>query len=359
MRPLTDPLEEKVAQKNSAAPYVCTVVLNWNGKSDTIECLRSLQGITCPNHTVLVVDNNSSDGSATAITELFPEIPLIKTNKNLGFAGGNNVGIRRALDMGVEFIFLLNNDTTVAPDLITQFVEAATNFPSAGILGPKIYYYSDPRRLWSAGGRWLPDRQHFDQRGDGEIDQGQYDGIAPSDFTVGCAMFIRRQVFEKVGLLDEEYFLNYEEIDFSTRARRVGFTDLYVPKARVWHKVSVSFGGEDSPLKTYFTFRNRLLWAHKRLPIPRRLILHWSIYRRAFERFLSPTISAIPQGPRKALWALRGSISSPLNRAWLMGIRDYWKKSFGECPDDVWKLQRRWKEMRGQAGTKKSSAPSP
>ncbi len=294
-----------------------------------------------------MVDNGSSDGSADTFRALGSRIQVIETGCNLGFAGGNNAGIRHALDTGADYVLLLNNDTTVATDLVSRLVESAATRPDGGIFGPKIYFHADPKRIWSAGGMWLADRQHFAQRGDGELDHGQYDTISDDDFVVGCAMFIRREVFGRIGLLDEDFFLNYEEIDFCTRARKAGFANIYVPSGHVWHKVSVSFGGEDSPLKAYFTFRNRLLWAHKQLSFKQRLVLHWSIYRRGFVCFLVPVLGAAKHGPRAMLWAWRGTLNSPLNQAWYKGIRDYWRRRFGACPKDIWELQKRWKAMRG------------
>ncbi|MGX2039763.1 glycosyltransferase family 2 protein [Methylocaldum sp. MU1018] len=330
----------------NATPKTAIVVLNWNGKADTLACLDSLRQMDYPAHRVIVVDNGSSDDSVAAIREAHPWVHLIENGTNLGFAGGNNVGIRAALRDDAEFMLILNNDTEVAPDFLKALTEEAMRQPQAGVLAPKIYYYDQPDRIWYGGGRWNAAKRRFEQIGDGEPDCGQYDAVGETEFIVGCAMLIRASVFREIGLLDERFFLNYEEIDFCGRARQAGWRLVYVPKARLWHKISVSFGGEESPLKLYFTFRNRLLWAGKALPPAARLALHWSVYRAFVSRFLEPVLHAFRRGPRSAAWTLKSVLRSPLNRAWYKGIRDYWRGRFGICPQDVWDLQAEWKTMR-------------
>jgi hypothetical protein len=320
-------------------------VLNWNGREDTLECLNSIQRVRYRNLHVIAVDNGSTDGSAEAIRAAFPSIDLIVNAANLGFAEGNNIGIRRALVQGAEFVLLLNNDTTVDPDLISELVAGAALNPRAGVLGPKIYYYSVPTRIWSAGGKWNETTMRFEQIGDGEEDSGQHETTCQTEFVVGCAMFIRSNVFRQVGLLEPKFFLNYEEIDFCARVRKAGLENLYVPKARLWHKVAASFGGETSPLKSYFNVRNRLLWAERNLALRRQARIHSSIYASLSRRLARPVIDALrrPEGRlRSAVWAMRSSWTSPINRAWLYGVRDYWRRRFGVCPEEVWDLQRQW-----------------
>lgn len=331
------------------APNVYVIVLNWNGCSDTLSCLESLTRISYRPLHFVVVDNGSTDGSAEAIRYVFPEVHLIETGENLGFAEGNNVGIRFALEQGADFVLLLNNDTEVDPNLIQALVEAARHQPDGGIFGPKIYYYSEPTRIWAAGGSWNKRKKHFEQRGDGELDIGQYATPVTTEFIVGCAMFIRRSVFEKIGLLEPKFFLNYEEIDFCTRANFVGFDNVYVPDAKLWHKISASFGGEDAPLKIYFTFRNRLLWAERNLPVLRIIGIHAAVYAGLRNRFIKPLLSGTPGRSflKGRIWAFSSACRSPSNQAWVKGIRDYWLRRFGNCSEDVWDLQRKWKVAQG------------
>jgi len=326
-------------------PSVALIVLNWNGREDTLDCLSSIEQVHYSNLHVIVVDNGSSDGSVDALRVRFPEVDLLANAENLGFAEGNNVGIRYALASGAAYVLLLNNDTIVDPQLISELVHAASLYPHAGVLGPKIYYHSVPNRIWSAGGRWNERAMRFEQVGDGDEDEGQHDSICETEFVVGCAMFVPAAVFEQVGLLEPAFFLNYEEIDFCARVKKAGWGNLFVPRAKLWHRVASSFGGEMSPLKTYFTFRNRLLWAERNLSLRRRAAIHRSVYASFSRRFTRPAIEAL-RNPgnrlRNAAWALRSAWRSPVNRAWLYGLRDYWRRRFGVCPEDVWTLQRQW-----------------
>src|SRR5688572_19863302 len=149
---------------------VVVVVLNWNGGDDTLECLASLRHLRYTNVHTIVVDNGSSDESVANIGTAFPEIPLIQTGVNLGYAGGNNVGIRAALATGAEYVLLLNNDTVVDPDCVDAFVEAARAHPEGALFGAKIYYHQEPDCIWYAGARWAPEISQFFHVGNGERD---------------------------------------------------------------------------------------------------------------------------------------------------------------------------------------------
>jgi GT2 family glycosyltransferase len=188
-------------------PRVAVIVLNWNGGQDTLDCLASLRQMDYPCFDVLVVDNSSTDGSIEAIRESFPEVSLIETGANLGFTGGNNVGMRHALDRGADYVLLLNNDTEVAVDLLACLVDAVEAEPGVGVAGPLIYYYDQPEIVWSAGG--AVDRRRGQTRmvGLGEPDSGQYGSMPREvDFVSGCALLARRSVLEQIGLLDERFF---------------------------------------------------------------------------------------------------------------------------------------------------------
>lgn len=332
-------------------PDVALVVLNWNGRADTLACLDSvlrMRGAPCR---VLVADNGSSDGSVTAIRQACPSVELIENGANLGFAGGNNTAIRRALDTGADFVLLLNNDTVVDPGIVEAFVDAAQRMPQAGVFGAKIYHHADPQHLWYAGGYWDARTLSFNEYGAGELDRGQYDELTETEWVIGCAMFVRAEVFRKVGLLEPMFFLNNEEVDFCSRARRAGFACAYVPQAKLWHKVSVSFGGEDSPLKEYFSARNRLLWAQRNAPAG----LRWRIYARSarglVRRYGRALLGRTVPGaltPRSWWWAVRAAFADPRNRAAAMGVRDFWLRRFGDCPDKVRVLAREWSARRAQ-----------
>jgi GT2 family glycosyltransferase len=222
-------------------PTVSIIILNYNGREDTLACLRSMEHLTYPNARIIVVDNGSTDGSAEAFRAQHPRFELIETGKNLGFTGGNNLGIRHALEQGADYVMLLNNDTVVAPDFLDVMVTAMEANPKAGVTGPTIYYYDSPETIWSAGGAIDWSHGTTCMVGLDEEDKAQF-GLSPRpvDFVTGCAILARRDVWEKVGLLDEKFFMYYEETEWCVRARRAGFDILHVPTAMVWHKISTA-----------------------------------------------------------------------------------------------------------------------
>lgn len=232
------------------APKVSVVVLTWNGRLLTLDCLESLAAITYPGLAVVVVDNASTDGTAAAIRDRFgDEITVVVNDSNLGFSGGNNVGIRRALEDGSDFVLLLNNDTVVDPGLIEGLVAVFDKNPRAGIVGPKIYYASPADQIWFAGGMVSLARGTARHIGIRETDHGQYDGDSEVDYVTGCALMARREVFESVGLLDEGYRAYYEDADFCLRARDRGYEIWYTSGGVLWHKISASTGGQVSARK--------------------------------------------------------------------------------------------------------------
>lgn len=243
-------------------PRVTVIVLNWNGGQETLDCLASLRRLDYPCFDVVVVDNCSTDGSTEPIRESFPEVWLIETGANLGFTGGNNVGIRHALDRGADYVLLLNHDTEVASDFLTHLLHAVEADPRVGMAGPLIYYYDYPEIIWSAGGAIDPQRGQARMVGLDELDSGQYGSTSREvDFVSGCALLARRSVLEQVGLLNERFFAYYEEAEWCVRVRRAGYHILNVPRAKVWHKISPGRRAA-SPVVHYYMTRNRLLFLH-------------------------------------------------------------------------------------------------
>jgi len=229
----------------SGAFRVAVIVLNWNGKDLTLDCLHSLAAVATPNVDLIVVDNASVDGSVEAIRKAFPgRVTVVENDDNLGFARGNNVGIRYALDRGAEFVLLLNNDTVVDPGLVDHMLRPFDTDPRVGIAGPKIYYYTPHDQIWFAGGEVFLARGTTRHIGIREPDHGQFDEPRDVDYVTGCALMARREVFEKVGMLDPSYVAYYEDTDFCMRARRAGYRVVYLPEGRVWHKISASTGGQ-------------------------------------------------------------------------------------------------------------------
>ncbi len=225
-------------------PCVYIVTLNWNRCADTLAFLESCVQQTYPNFGMLVVDNGSTDSSVETISMQFPQVEQIANGRNLGFAAGANVGLRHALQHGADYVFLANNDTTLAADALTVLVTAAQAHDAA-IASPAIFYDSAPERVWWLGARrrpWLLEVTPFD---------------APSqepfavDFVTGCGMLISRRCLETVGLFDEQFFMYYEDSDYCLRVQQAGLRTLVVPRAHMWHKVATSSGGSDSPSERY------------------------------------------------------------------------------------------------------------
>lgn len=242
----------------TAQPLVYVILVNWNGRGLTLECLESLSALTYANAHMIVVDNASTDGSADAIKSRFPSTTVLQMDRNLRFAGGNNVGIRYALDKGAAHVLLLNNDTTVAPDVLTHLVYRIESDVSIGMVAPKILYHSTPDRLWFAGGTismWTGTMMHIGIR---EHDSGQHDTSKEIDYATGCCILVRAKAIQEVGLLDESYFMYTEDADWSMRFRRAGYSIVYEPAGRVWHKISVSSGGHLSLFKLKHKFFSNL-----------------------------------------------------------------------------------------------------
>ncbi|MBI3772166.1 MAG: methyltransferase domain-containing protein [Gammaproteobacteria bacterium] len=335
--------------KHAPSPRVAVIILNWNGKEDTLECLASVGQLDYQNHEVVVVDNGSADDSVDAISKQYPDITLLQTGANLGYAGGNNVGIRWALDHDADFVLLLNNDTIVPPDLLSAFVSAKNLLPLNSALGAKILFYDKPDILWCAGGRWNSGTNDFEHIGYGQTDITEYKRMAEVDYIVGCALFASSATFKEVGLLNESFFLTYEETDWCYRARAKGHKCFFAPDAKLWHKVSSSFGGADSPLVSYFMQRNRLLWAKNHLSHQAMNHLHKETLctlRRILLPPLSLTKADLPL-TKKLLWSfsswlktVKRNINNPTNRAILMGLRDYYLGRFGDCPKAVRSLSK-------------------
>jgi GT2 family glycosyltransferase len=238
-------------------PLIYVIILTWNGKADTLDCLQSLQNSTYPNARILVVDNASDDGTAEAVRSSFPNVELIRNDSNLRFAGGNNLGIEYSLRQGAEYVLLLNNDTVVNRDFLTPLVQKAEEDKQIGIVGPKIYY-NESRRIWFAGGRIEWWRGRISHVGIREADAHQYDTPREVDYITGCCMLVKREVIDDVGTLDERFYLYCEEVDWCIRTHRAGYKVVYVPSSHIWHKVSASSGGHLSWFKNWNKLKSQL-----------------------------------------------------------------------------------------------------
>ncbi len=294
---------------------VSVIIVNWNGKEDTLVCLDSLGKFKIQNSKfkVFVIDNGSEDDSVIAIRKKHPEVKIIEAGENLGFAGGNNIGIRKAIEGGADFVWLLNNDTVVDRNALVYLVDAFKN-PVAGVAGSKIYF--SPGRefhrerykkselgkvLWYAGGIIDWKNMYASHRGVDEVDHGQFDKAEETPFITGCSMMVKKEVFERIGFLDEKFFAYLEDLDFCLRARRAGYKLLYVPQSIIWHKNAGS-SAVGSEIHQYYMTRNRSLVGLRYAPIRTKIAL------------LREGLGFIINGPRIRRKAVLGFLRSLLAR---------------------------------------------
>jgi GT2 family glycosyltransferase len=304
-----------------SSPKLCTVVVNWNRASDTIECLHSLRRGGVESNHVIVIDNRSTDDSVTRIASECPEAELHQMPSNLGYAKGANVGMRLALAHHPDFIFFLNNDAVIGDRCPSKLIEALWRHPDCGLAGPEILYY-DSDKIWFAGGsynRFLGYSKHpgMDGPDDGSGTEG------PVAFITGCALMVRSDLIERIGGFDEDFNMYAEDIEYCFRARDAGSKSLYVPSALVRHKVSSSSGVQGSnimtPQRSYFYARNMVLLVLKRVPWPER-----------FTCFLGQFAISLPYySAMIAMQKVRGGL-----RAYYGGILSALKWSVGKQEND-------------------------
>lgn len=257
------------------AQRIGVVLINWDGEEFTIPCIKSLMASTVLPWKIIVVDNASTDGSPEHIAARFPDVDLIRNDTNLGFTGGNNVGIRSVLN-SAEYIWLLNNDTVVQPTCLERLLGEMEKDRSIASVTGKILYPPPDKRIWYAGAKFHYWRLSARHRGAGEDDVGQYDRSEDVPFISGCCMMMKKEAFETVGLFDDTFFAYSEDLDWCLRARRLGLRLRYVPGAILYHRVSASLhkhrgkisGGTTSPFGVYITNRNRLYIIRKHASNP-------------------------------------------------------------------------------------------
>jgi GT2 family glycosyltransferase len=245
---------------SSERPLVSIIILNYNQLKVTCEFIDSTRSLTYPNYEIIMVDNASADDPTAHISSNYPRVKLIRNKKNLGFTGGNNVGIRAGRG---EYFLIINNDTEVVPDLLDRLLEPFAVDPKVGVVSPKIRYFSHPTIIQYAG---FTEVNPFTGRnkpiGGNMEDHGQFDNPGYTAYAHGAAMMVKREVIEKVGLLPDIFFIYYEELDWSAHIRRAGYKVFYQPSALIYHKESITMGKE-SPMKAYFHNRNRILFMRR------------------------------------------------------------------------------------------------
>ena len=241
------------------------VVLNWKNATGTVACLDSLKACTAADIAVIVIDNGSGDDSVSVIRQRHPDLPLIETGANLGYAGGNNVGIRYALEHGAEYVGVLNNDALVDRDFLPPLLAANQQTSGGAITTPMICECEAPEIIWALGGSidWTTATSH--RLHAGELRTAWKDRAPHEvDFAMGTAMLAPRQVWERVGLIDESFFLYFEETDWCMQAHRLGIPSVAAPASCIWHEADAG-GGRTSPQVTYYMTRNALYFLNRNL----------------------------------------------------------------------------------------------
>ena len=268
-------------------PQVSVIILNWNGKKDTLECLDSVFKSKTPNINLNIhlVDNNSEDKTVQTVQKKYPKTIITQNNTNLGYSKGNNVGIKKALELGADYVVLLNNDTTVTPNTFNDLYLGSqkNNFQ---ISSPKIFFYpgrefhsqsykkdEKGKIIWYAGGILDWDNVWAWHRGVDEFDHGQFDRCEPTEFATGCCMLIHSDVFKKIGFLDAQYPAYFEDNDFCQRALAQKIPVGFVGTSHMWHKNAGSTGGSGSKMQKKFVDKSRLIFGIKHAPMRAKLAL--------------------------------------------------------------------------------------
>jgi GT2 family glycosyltransferase len=310
----------------SSSPFVAIVILNWNNASDTLECLNSLLNMDYPDHYPIVVDNGSTDNSAAEIRMCYPDIHLQTLAENLGYAEGNNIGIRHAINCGADYILILNNDTIVSPNMLIELVQVAESNPRVGMVGPTVYFADEANTIYAAGS--------FIDWANGRIwHRGMYQPASlvanfrspeKVGFIAGCGVLVNRKLIETIGPLNPLYYLNYEDVEWCVRASNNGYEVWYVPQAEIWHKDSATMG-HGSPAHIYYLTRNALLFYWQNSPSH----LRWV----TVSRHLLSTLRTI------GAWSVKSEYKNDICRrkrtAKLLATRDFFLGRFHKMGPDV------------------------
>lgn len=258
-------------------PKVTIITLNWNGKVDTLECLNSLRQLRYANFDTVVVDNGSTDGSVDTLRAQHPDITVLANDKNLGYAEGFNIGIRRAYQNGADYFLIVNNDTVLDPDALAEMVKIAEQDARIGFVSGKVFWYTKRDVLQTVGRLNDPLLLIGPHIGSGQVDHGQFDQVCDYDFVDDVFLLVRRAAYEAVGGYDPAFFLYFEETDWCARVRRAGFRIVYAPGSRIWHKGII--GNENLPLspkRIFYLQRNEIpfMWRNASRALWRAYLWH-------------------------------------------------------------------------------------
>ena len=286
-------------------PLVAIVGLNWNGAEDTLRCIESLERQTHPNFRLLVVDNGSTDGSVESLRALGDRITLIESEKNLGYTGGNNLGMRRALAEGADYLWLFNNDAIAEPETLARLIAVAEADPAIGLLSPLVCDDRDRALIHFAGGRFDLDTPIYEPTEDLEKARAWQEADPGHMALWGTAMLARRALVEKIGLLDERIFAYWEDIDYSIRGALAGFRNVMVFDAVIFHaaKPTILSPGEVKPYYFYFMTRNELLLWRKFCPLKKYLrAALWTLLRQSRQIARMQDSQAHVDAVRAGIW---------------------------------------------------------
>jgi hypothetical protein len=289
-----------------SVPRVSVILLSHDDWRDTLECLESLSHVTYPHVDVIAVDNASAHPLLERARAIRPGISIIQNDTNLGYAEGNNAGLRHALARGADYVLVLNNDTLVAPDFLDRLVDAAERHPNAAFVGPMVYHHSEPQVIQSAGGLMTRYWRAY-HRGQNDCDSGQYSGVDRVTWVTGCAIMGRRRALEAIGLIDPEFFIYSEEVDWCLRAGERGYEVLWVPQARIWHK-GARRDYRPSASVVYLSVRNELLLLQKHHAGAAALTVAWLRHLRTLASYtVRPKWRARKRDRNAIAFALRDS----------------------------------------------------
>jgi GT2 family glycosyltransferase len=290
------------------SPSVLAIILNWRQAALTQECVAALQAMAYPALTILVIDNGSGDGSAEWLAaNLPPGVQVRALPENLGFAAGCNVGLREALEKQYDLALLVNNDAFAAPQMLARLLEEAA--PDIGLLSPKIYYAAEPKRIWFGGGRMSRRTLDLQETGRGELDGPRWAQSRDVDYLLGTCLLVNLPAAAAVGLLDEQFFMYFEDLDWSLRMRQAGYRLRLVAGAHLYHQVAVSSGGLETTGRRYHLARSGVIFwrRHARLGKPGLI-------------FLFRLGSGLKMVARLLVWG-----KTAVLRAYLRGLRDGWR----------------------------------
>lgn len=288
---------------------IALILVNWNGYAYTRACLLSLEEVPTPKFQVILVDNGSKEKEGIRLREEFPHLHLIETEENLGFAGGNNVGLRYALKQGYSYVVLLNNDTLVSPNFLEEMHACMVQRPNCGVVQPLILFLHDPKKIWSAGGRWHAFLGIARTLGDRAEVATYTPPSSALDWATGCCMLVSKEAIIQAGVLDEQYFAYFEDVEWSLRIRNAGFGLALAEKAIIYHEAGAASKkkhaeGTLSATVFFYHVRNQFFLL-RQLGLAQAIPYH-------FLRFLGWEIYFLLRGRRKKFTAVARGIKAGL-----------------------------------------------